>query len=328
MRIGIITPAPPNSLAGNRRTALRWANLLRQLGHRVVISQNYVDQPFDVLVALHAKRSHDSINRFHRMHSHRPLIVALTGTDLYHDLRRSRQAQASLEMATRLIVLQPKALENLPERFHHKTRVIYQSVGLAVSPMGNPQSQPPNHKSHASAFQVCVIGHLRGVKDPFRAAMASRLLPATSRIQIVQVGKALGERIAVSARREMHLNPRYRWVGEQSPKRALEILRSSQLCVNSSRMEGGANSISEAIAAGVPVIASRVPGNLGLLGENYPGYFPVGDGEALARLLFRAETDEQFLAQLKLAGQNLAGKFLPEQELDAWRKLLVELFAA
>lgn len=323
MRIGIITPAPPSSLAGNRRTALRWANLLRQLGHRVVISENYVDQPFDVLVALHAKRSYDSINRFYRLHPRRPLIVALTGTDLYHDLRRSQQAQASLEMATRLIVLQPKALENLPERFHRKTRVIYQSVSQA----GNFQSQPANHQSRKSGFQVCVIGHLRAVKDPFRTAMASRLLPATSRIQIVQVGKALGERIAVSARREMHLNPRYHWVGEQSPKRAMEILRSSQLCVNSSRMEGGANSVSEAIAAGVPVVASRVPGNLGLLGENYPGYFPAGDAEALARLLFRAETDEQFLAQLKLAGQNLAGKFLPEQELGAWRKLLAELFA-
>lgn len=323
MRIGIITPAPPSSLAGNRRTALRWANLLRQLGHRVVISENYVDQPFDVLVALHAKRSYDSINRFYRLHPRRPLIVALTGTDLYHDLRRSQQAQASLEMATRLIVLQPKALENLPERFHRKTRVIYQSVSQA----GNFQPQPANHQSRKSGFQVCVIGHLRAVKDPFRTAMASRLLPATSRIQIVQVGKALGERIAVSARREMHLNPRYHWVGEQSPKRAMEILRSSQLCVNSSRMEGGANSVSEAIAAGVPVVASRVPGNLGLLGENYPGYFPAGDAEALARLLFRAETDEQFLAQLKLAGQNLAGKFLPEQELGAWRKLLAELFA-
>lgn len=323
MRIGIITPAPPSSLAGNRRTALRWANLLRQQGHRVVISENYVDQPFDVLVALHAKLSHDSINRFYRLHPRRPLIVALTGTDLYRDLRRSRQAQASLEMATRLIVLQPKALENLPERFHRKTRVIYQSVSQA----GNVHPAPANHRSRNSGFQVCVIGHLRAVKDPFRAAMASRLLPATSRIQIVQVGKALGERIAVSARREMHLNSRYRWVGEQSPKRAMEILRNSQLCVNSSRMEGGANSVSEAIAAGVPIIASRVPGNLGLLGENYPGYFPAGDAEALARLLFRAETDEQFLAQLKLAGQNLAGKFLPEQELEAWRKLLAELFA-
>lgn len=323
MRIGIITPAPPSSLQGNRRTALRWAKLLRQLGHRVVIAETYADQPFDVLIALHAKRSYDSINRFYRLHPRRPLIVALTGTDLYHDLRRSRQAQMSLEMATRLIVLQPKAFDDLPERLHRKTRVVYQSVQFAAQLA--EQIQHPT--SHLQNFQVCVIGHLREVKDPFRTAMASRLLPKSSRIQIFQVGKALSERIAVGARREMHLNPRYHWLGEQTPKRAADILQSSQLCVNSSRMEGGANAVSEAIAAGVPVIASRVPGNVGLLGETYPGYFESGNTKQLAQLLYRAETDDNFLAQLKLSGQNLAGNFLPEQELDAWANLLAELFA-
>ncbi len=317
MRIGIITPAPPSSLHGNRRTALRWAKFLRRLGHRVIIAETYSDQPFDVLVALHAKRSYDSINRFYRLHPRRPLIVALTGTDLYRDLRRSRQAQMSLEMATRLIVLQSKALDELPERLHHKTRVIHQSV---------ESFQIANPKPQVSGFRVCVIGHLREVKDPFRAAMASRLLPKSSRIQIVQLGKALSERFAVGARREMHLNPRYHWLGEQSPKRVAEILRSSHLCVNSSRMEGGANAVSEAIAAGVPVIASRVPGNVGLLGETYSGYFESGDTKQLAQLLYRAETDDNFLAELKLSGQNLAGNFLPEQELNAWANLLAELF--
>lgn len=317
MRIGIVTPAPPNSLQGNRRTALRWAKIFRQLGHRVIIAESFDGQPFDMLVALHAKHSYDSINRFHRLHPHRVLIVTLTGTDLYRDLRRSRQAQASLEMATRLIVLQPKALDDLPSRFHHKTRVIHQSVQpFSIS----------NSQSSGSHFQVCVIGHLRGVKDPFRTAMASRLLPKTSRIRVVQVGKAMGERIAVSARREMHLNPRYHWLGEKSAKQAMEILRSSQLCVNSSRMEGGANAVSEAIAAEVPVIASRVPGNVGLLGENYPGYFEPGDTKELASLLHRAETDENFLAELKLSAQNLRGNFQPEQELKAWDNLLAELF--
>lgn len=318
MRIGIVTPAPPNSLQGNRRTALRWAKIFRQLGHRVIIAESYENQPFDVLIALHAKRSYDSINRFYRLHPHRGLIVALTGTDLYSDLRRSRQAQMSLEMATRLVVLQPKALDELPERFHRKTRIIHQSV--APFSILSPQSANAN-------FQVCVIGHLRNVKDPFRTAMASRLLPKTSRIQVVQVGKAIGERVAVSARREMHLNPRYHWLGEQSPKRAMEILRNSRVCVNSSRMEGGANAVSEAIAAGVPVIASRVPGNVGLLGENYPGYFETGETKELANLLYRAETDANFLAELKLYGQNLMGNFLPEQELEAWANLLAELFA-
>lgn len=316
MRIGIITPAPPSSLHGNRRTALRWTKLLRQLGHRVVIAQSYDAQPFDALIALHAKRSYDSINRFHRLHPHRPLIVALTGTDLYRDLRRSRQAQASLEMATRLIVLQPKALDELPHHLHHKTRVVYQSVQSV--------EQIQNSKSKTQHFQACVIGHLRAVKDPFRAAMASRLLPDNSHIRIVHVGKAMSEHMAVAARREMHLNPCYRWLGEQSPKRVRQILESSQLCVHSSRMEGGANVISETIAAGVPVLASHIPGNVGLLGDDYRGYFPVGNTRKLAELLWRAETDAEFLNELRQHCQRLADGFDPQRELRAWAELLTE----
>ncbi len=318
MRIGIITPAPPNSLHGNRRTALRWTKLLRQLGHRVVIAQSYDAQPFDALIALHAKRSYDSINRFHRLHPHRPLIVALTGTDLYRDLRRSRQAQASLEMATRLIVLQPKALDDLPSRLHHKTRVVYQSVEPSEKTQ-NPQSSIRNPH-----FQVCVIGHLRAVKDPFRAALASRLLPDNSHIRIVHIGRAMSEHMAVAARREAHLNPCYHWLGEQSPKRVRQILESSQLCVHSSRMEGGANVVSEAIAAGVPVLASHIPGNVGLLGDDYPGYFPVANTRKLAELLWRAETDAKFLNELRQHCQRLANGFDPQRELRAWADLLAE----
>ena len=128
MKIGIITPAPPRSRYGNRVTALRWAHILRSLGHRVVISQSYAGEPFDLLIALHARRSHAAIARFCREHPAAPLVVAITGTDLYHDLPRSRQAQHSLELATRVVVLQPAALAELSPRLRDKARVIYQSV--------------------------------------------------------------------------------------------------------------------------------------------------------------------------------------------------------
>lgn len=317
MRIGIITPAPPNSRHGNRRTALRWAKLLRQLGHRVWIAQRYEGQVCDVLIALHAKRSFDSIRAFRSQHPRRPLIVALTGTDLYRDLRRSRRAQLALELATRLIVLQPKALDDLPPRVHAKTRVIYQSVELPKQ-ISNPKSRTQN-------FQVCVIGHLRDVKDPFRAAKAARLLPQRSRVEIVHVGAAMDERMAVGAEREMHANPRYRWLGELPPERVRKILLSSDVCVHSSKMEGGANVLSEAIVAGIPVLASRIPGNVGLLGDDYPGYFEVGDTRDLAKLLWKAETDAAFLAHLKASCRGLALNFLPQRERTALAELLAEL---
>jgi hypothetical protein len=60
------------------------------------------------MVALHARRSFAAIDRFRRLYPELPLIVALTGTDLYGDIRTSVEAQQSLELATRLIIRSPR----------------------------------------------------------------------------------------------------------------------------------------------------------------------------------------------------------------------------
>src|SRR5215471_8266187 len=232
MYISIITPAPPGSRYGNRVTAVRWLKILRQLGHRVVIRESYSNEPLDLLVALHAKRSFDSINRFHRERPDSPIVVALTGTDLYRDLGRSENAQRSLDIATRIVVLQPRAADELRDGWAKKAQVIYQSVSRSPRQKRSPQS---------SHFDVCVVGHLRPVKDPLRAAMAARLLPGSSRIRVTSLGGAMSARERDRAQLEMTLNPRYRWLGEVSPLRVRGILSRSRLFVISSRMEGGAN---------------------------------------------------------------------------------------
>jgi len=320
MRIGIITPAPPRSRYGNRVTALRWAQILRNLGHRVSIFQEYEEEVFDLLIALHARRSHQSIKRFHLDHPDRPIIVALTGTDLYRDLRKSKQARQSLELATRLVVLQPEARDELDAQLRRKVRIIYQSVQTRSR---RKRTQPP---SSTRSFDVCVIGHLRNVKDPFRAAMAARSLPSWSRIRVIQIGGAMTDLMAARAREEMKANGRYRWVGELPHWRVLQIVSRCRACIVSSRMEGGANVLSEAIVAGVPVLASRVPGNVGILGKDYPGYFKVGDTGELAQGLVRAENDAAFLALLRQHCATLAPLFKPSREKAAWVTLLRELF--
>jgi putative glycosyltransferase (TIGR04348 family) len=315
MKIRLITPAPAHSRKGNRVTALRWAQLLKQLGHQVRIEEQYEGGSCDLLVALHARRSFDSAARFQREHPQLPLIVALTGTDLYQDIHTDCQAQQALALATRLIVLQPMGLLELPEHLRHKARVIYQSVE-------RPRTIPPKARR---TFDVCVLGHLRPVKDPFRTAEASRLLPPGSRVRVLHVGGALSEEMAEQARREMAGNSRYRWLGELPRWRARQVLARSHLLSLTSEMEGGANVISEALAASVPILASRISGSIGLLGADYPGYFSVGDTEELAGLIERAERAPLFYEELRAWCARLAALVEPERERQSWEALLREL---
>jgi putative glycosyltransferase (TIGR04348 family) len=315
MKIFIACPAPAHSRKGNRVTAVRWARILKGLGHRVRIARAYDGAACDCCIALHARRSHAAVVRFRRLHSERPLLVALTGTDLYRDIRTNSKAQESLELADRLIVLQPQGRDELPARLRDKTRVILQSA----VPARRPASRADRF------FRVCVLGHLREEKDPFRTALALQWIPAESKIRIVHAGQALSRAMAAEARALASQESRYRWLGEVPRHRARHILARSKLLVLSSRMEGGANVVSEALVAGVPVLASRIPGSEGMLGKDYPGFFPVGDTRALARLLRRAELDRAFYNSLRAWCKRLAPLFAPARERAAWAKLLREL---
>lgn len=318
MRIQIVTPAPPGSTKGNRITALRWSRILREIGHRVTLTQEFSGRQCDLLIALHARRSAQSIHRFGRDYPNRPLIVALTGTDLYGDLRTSSPARRSLALATRLIVLQPDGIRALPRKCGKKAVVIYQSASTKSRPT----------KPLTQTFEICVVGHLRSVKDPFRAAMASRMMPRSSRVLVTQIGEALTEAMSARAKREEKNNPRYRWLGELSRESTLRAIARSRLLVISSKMEGGANVVAEAISLSVPILASRVGGNVGMLGGDHSGYFPVGDTRALATLMRRAEEDIPFYSTLMHRCRVLQHLFLPSRERASWGLLLDGLAAS
>ena len=89
--------------------------------------------------------------------------------------------------------------------------------------------------------------------------------------------------------------------------------------------EGAGRVVGEAVVAGTPVVSTRIDGVAGLLGDDYPGYYPAGDSEALASLLRRAETDPGFLKALADACEAKAAQFSAEVEQDAWRDLIADL---
>lgn len=317
MRILVASTTPRSSKKGNQITAVRWARILRTLGHRAVVREQYEGGRFDLLVALHARRSAGSVRRFQAKNPGAPVVLALTGTDLYQDIHSDAEARESLALATRLVVLQPMGLKELPRAVRGKARVIRQSCqvpALRARPGPDPE-----------AMELCVLGHLRPVKDPFRAAEAARLLPEGSRIRIVHAGAAIAPGMAERAAEEERLNPRYRWVGELPRPRALRRLASCQALVLTSLSEGGANVLGEAICLGLPVLSSRISGVIGTLGPQYPGYFPAGDTRALARLLRRFEADAAFRRELRRQCRALRPLFRPALERESWRRLLAEL---
>ena len=289
--------------------------MLRAANHRVQVVDNYAGQSCDLMIALHAKRSAPAVARFADKYPDKPIVVAMTGTDLYGDLDRSQAAQRSLELATRLVLFQSHGVGVLPARFRDKTRVIYHSAQRPTR-----AARPRN-----GVFEVCVAGHLRPVKDPFRAALAARWLPEESKIVVTHLGAALSPTMGERAVAEMARNPRYRWHGDQPRWRTRQIIARSRLLVLASKMEGGPNVLSEALAASVPVVASRISGCLGLLGEDYPGLFDVGDTQQLAELMRRAEVDARFYRDLKTRCQRRYQLLTPNRERSALHDLVRQL---
>ena len=173
MKIIIITPVRSSSRSGNGTTTARWTRILRELGHRVRVANRYDGTPADLMIALHAWRSADSIRRFRELYPDRPLIVALSGTDIYDYIDRDPAPTLhSLACADRLVALQELARERACRRDFGER------FALSIS---RPRRCGESAAGSTRGFDVAVIGHLREVKDPFRAAEAARRLPATSR---------------------------------------------------------------------------------------------------------------------------------------------------
>lgn len=305
----IVSPANAKANNGNWHTAARWARFLSRNYAVNIVQQWTVKEVLpDVMLALHARRSAESMAQFRQTRAHGGLILALTGTDVYADIHTDESAQRSLALADRLIVLQPNAIAELPEMYRHKCDIVFQSA-TSLTP-GRPA---------ARHFEVVQVGHLRHEKDPFTPITALRQLPTDSRIRLLHIGTALDSHHADTLAVVLKHEPRLHWLGGLTRAQTRQRIKRAQLLVIASKMEGGANVIVEAVTAGTPVIASHISGNIGMLGEDYPGYFPFGDAAGCAALMRRAETDARFMKQLTSACAKRAKLFAPEREMAAIR---------
>lgn len=263
------------------------------------------------MIALHARRSASSVQAWSAQHPGKPLILVLTGTDLYRDIHSDANAQQALALATHLVVLQEDGLAALPAQFRAKARVIFQSA---------PRLKPAIKSTQR--FKAVMVGHLRDEKDPLTFIQAAKLCAGAASFD--QIGDGLDGALADAARRAAAQVPGYRWLGGLPRAQTRQHIKRAHVLVNSSLMEGGAHVILEAVQSGTPVLASRISGNVGMLGADYAGYFDVGDAAGLAALVKRCTTAPDFLAGLQTQCALRAELFEPAVE----KRLVLKLFTS
>jgi len=309
--ICIVSPALAQANNGNWQTARRWAQFLAAR-FQVTIAADWRSPAPDLLIALHARRSALPLERFHAAPPRRPSILVLTGTDLYRDIRHDAAAQASLQRATALVLLQAAGMTELPAALRAKAHVIYQSA--PPMPAAVPADKPA----------ILMVGHLREEKDP-RTFMQAAALVTSPEVRLQHIGgaldPALGELAASTARQHAH----YQWLNALPHDETRQRLAQAHAMAICSRMEGGANVIIEAVTSGVPVLASDISGNRGMLGDDYLGYFPPGDAAALAALAERSINDPAWYAALQAQCAARAALFTPEAEQAALLNLVDNL---
>ncbi len=296
--VALVTPALASANNGNWHTAARWASFLRDEA-TVLLLDAWRGEAADALIALHARRSAASIASFALQNPQKPVALVLTGTDVYRDIAVDATAQRSLQLADKLVTLQERAADFVDASLHHKLSVIEQSA-TALKPIA--MANKPKR------FTAVMVGHLREEKAPLTFMRAAARLRDQA-FDFKQIGAALTDEYLALAKDLQKQHPHYHWSGNVSRSEARQRIRHAQLLVIPSVMEGGAQVIIEALQSGTPVLASRVSGNIGMLGEDYAGYFPLNDDEALAKLLMRCKDTPSFYQELQAQCDARAPRF-------------------
>ena len=320
-RVLLACPYPFESPRGNSVSANRILEILKELGNTAIpiSGRTSLEDKGELLIALHARKSATAIESFHAKYPQRPVIILLTGSDLYADLDGPPEnrsiMQRTLTLATRLVVAQAASIKDIPEAYRKKARVVPKSLLIEV-----PANQ---ESSSAGPLKIVLPSHLRPAKAPLLVLDTLALLPDSLDVKVDHYGHAEDPELGQAALKASEIpGARYRWHGNKPHEEVLAAFAHADLLLNTSQVEGGANVLCEAIQMGLPCLATSIPPNAGMLGEDYAGLYPMDDAHALARLIERSTTDSTFLPDLAEATALRAPLFSREAERTAWQDII------
>jgi len=292
---------------GNSVTAKRLETLFNNSGHKATAVHTTRPSSADHFIALNAIKSAEAIQHFNLQHPSGKIHTVLTGTDIHRGIHQHKElAEKIFNISNTLIVAHPECIHEIPARWHAKVKVIYPSVSIPDLPDIKPFTAPT----------FTCLGHLREVKNPHLMYTAS--LGIKEAHNAYSLGDSLESECAETATQNAQHHPNYKWVKNLDRATALAWMQQSLATLNTSFLEGGANSVVEAIHLNVPVIASNIDGNRGLLGSNYLGLFKSDNAEELKTLMHKCLTDDRFISTLKQQLEKRKSLFSNENELQSW----------
>ena len=296
MKILVTSPFPLDGKSGNAVTARRIAGLLPDAR----VCHGWDGESADLFIALHAHRSRHAVERFQAAHPQGRVAILLTGTDL-NDFPLDELLQIGLKVDA-LVCMHDQALKRLPEPLLNRAHVIFPSVQMSP------------RKTSPEPHLVTLIGHLRPVKNPFLAVESLGDLP----LRLIHIGKALEDEEERHAKRWHESESRYEWLGGLPRDRTLDWLSRSWVTLNTSHSEGASNVVAEAVVLGVPVFATRIEGNVGLLGPEHLGLFEPPELHAHMDRAFR---EPEFLDTIRLQQAKRRPLFSTAREATSWMSL-------
>jgi glycosyltransferase involved in cell wall biosynthesis len=341
-RIALVSPYTLPFSCGNSILAQRLQQGLVQQGYSVALfnttettsAEAALFAP-DILHTLNADRTYQWARKFRAAYKKIPWVITLTGTDYntwYAINEPPTHFRESVAQASALVVFHRPAAETVQSCFPAagtKIHIIAQGVTPCTesADRGTVRSR---YGIDSTAVVFLIVAGIRPVKSMQTAIDAfhevQRQVPETA---LLLAGPVIdhGEADAVlSAGSRLQC---FNYLGEIAPAEVRALMSAADVFLNTSLHEGMPGAVLEAMAAGLPVIASAVAGNRALVADNTNGFlFPVADTTELIKNAVLLAQDQKLRERLGEAGKQLvAAHFSADREIDNYHQLYRRLLS-
>lgn len=283
MRILIVIPSQ-DPISGNWVTARRFQHGLEKQGHRVAIydtplqatdgfRQKLLNFAPDATILLHAYRTGKPwLDAARTLQT--PYIVLLTGTDVNHGLDDPAQSvviRTTLQQASAVLLHNPL----IAAEFSAKSPELVRFLRLLTPGITLGTAPYDLRKTHGLAEEktlfLCPAG-LRPVKGGLQLLeMFAQVAVINPHVQLAFCGPVLDESYARHLLAAIEKRPWASYLGSIPQTAMANAMRGADVIINNSQTEGLANALLEAATLGIPILASKIPGNAAVVRHNING---------------------------------------------------------